>query len=163
MFISEDGQSAVKESTHYAHGLVYSDRPLRGTCEFEVMLTGHGNSWSGNFKLGLVQYSAGEPLDKDNIPRYSPEGENCCVWCADKVHDHIHGRIEKKYGHLTLDELREGDRLGLQVTKDGVLSFFVNDEHQGVAVVGVHKDGYDLYALVDHYGQAKSTVISKAS
>ena len=49
------------------------------------------------------------------------------------------------HGSTNLHDLCEGDCLGLRVSHDGVLTFFVNGKSQGVAAQGVYQDGYDLY------------------
>ena len=72
------------------------------------------------------------------------------------------GPTEKKYGSTNLENLREGDRLGLRVSHDGVLTFFVNGKSQGVAAQGVYQDGYDLYAVVDVYANCRAVRITRA-
>ena len=147
----------------YAKGVVFSEKPLKGLCEFEVELTGYGTTWSGNLKLGIMRHESKIKLDKSTIPRYSPESPEYCVWCASRLHDRIKQMAELPYGHKTLDELREKDRLGFQITSDGVMSFFLNGVHQGEAVHDVYAPGWDVYAVVDHYGNSKSTRITRAS
>lgn len=161
--VSPDGLSAAKisPSQHYAGGVVYSERPLQGICEFEVELIKYGTGWSGNLKLGitLVDKGQGPPT---NVPRYSPEGTNVCVWCDSKIFDRIDKKNERPYGKKRLDDLREGDKLGLQITHNGTLSFFANGKHQGIALLDVYRPTYDVYATVDHYGNAVSTTITKS-
>ena len=166
MSISKDGLSAVKENhrTYYAFGVVYSDKPLTGKCEFEVKLSGHGNTWSGNLILGIAEFPSGITLNELEIQPYSHQGKNLCVWSEKKICDYRMGKSsETRYGDFNLNELKEGDRVGLEITKDGVLSFFLNGKHQGVAARDVYRRGYDVYALVNHYGQAYASVITKAS
>ena len=64
--VSEDGLSARKNnaSVNYSGGVVYSDRPLRRHCEFEVTLTEYGTGWSGNFKLGIVFFHCGKSTSR---------------------------------------------------------------------------------------------------
>ena len=166
MSISKDGLSAVKKKhgKYYKYGVVYSDRPLTGNCEFEVKLSGHENGWSGSLKLGIAEFPSGRTLKEFEIPKYSPEGKNLCVWSERAIMDHRMGKkFDVQYGDFYLPELREGDRVGLKITEDGVLSFFFNGKYQGVAARDVYRRGYDVYALVDHYGQAYASVITKAS
>ena len=169
MSISKDGLSAVKEDhrTYYAFGVVYSDRPLTGKCEFEVKLSGHGNTWSGNLELGIAEFPSGRTLNEFEIPRHSHEGKNLCVWSEKKIMDCRMKKISSvqyvQYGDFNLTEIKEGDRVGLEITKDGVLSFFFNGKYQGVAVRDVYRRGYDVYVLVDHYGKTYASIITKAS
>ena len=70
---------------------------------------------------------------------------------------------EMPYGKQSLDELQRGDRLGLQLTRNGILTFFINGRPQGVAASSVYskKDCY-VYVVVDHYANCKSTRITRA-
>ena len=152
-------------SATYAYGVVYGERPLRGTAEFEVELVSYGTGWSGTLKLGVMRCkSSGNTLsDPKNIPRYSPEGTHHCVWSSDKLHNRLTDCFtEQHYGLVNLDELRAGDRLGMRITLDGVLEFFVNGRYQGIAAERIYQRGYDVYAVVDHYANCKATKITRA-
>lgn len=163
MRVEDDGKSAYKENpaSFYAHGVAYGARPIKGHCEFEVELTSYGTGWSGNLKLGVMHTNG--KLEEEVIPRYSPEANGYCIWCANKLHDHMIAMNEITYGKQSLDELQEGDRLGLQVTRNGILTFLVNGQPQGVAASLVYsKKDYDVYVVVDHYANCKSTRITRA-
>lgn len=166
--IVENGLKAEKKdpSLHYAHGVAYSALPMKGTSEFEVTMTDYGTGWSGTLKLGIAKYKTGHSVQSSKIPRYSPEAANHCVWSSDKVHNRLrcnqNGTQEKPYGRMDLDVLREGDRLGLRLSYDGVLSFFVNGKCQGVAAERIYEKGHDVYVVVDHYANCKATVITRA-
>ena len=164
VIISESGLKAEKRdpSLHYAHGVVYGTTKLKGTVEFEVKILTYGTGWSGTLKLGVMRCKSGTDLDSYQIPRYSPEGPDHCVWSSDKIHNRLKGHLETFYGKENLDNLREGDRLGMRLTSDGVLVFFVNGKSQGVAAENVYEKGYDVYPVVDHYANCKSTEITKA-
>lgn len=166
--ITENTLKAEKKdpTLHYAHGVAYGARPLKGTSEFEVTLTDYGTGWSGTLKLGIAKFKAGQSIQVSKIPRYSPEGSNHCVWSSDKIHNRMqpnhHNAQEKQYGLKNLDELREGDSLGLRLSSDGSLAFFVNGECQGVAAENVYEKGHDIFPVVDHYANCKATVITRA-
>lgn len=166
--ITENGMRAEKKDPglHYAHGVVYSAMPLKGTAEFEVTMTDYGTGWSGTLKLGVAKYKSGRGVQVSRIPRYSPEAANHCVWSSDKIHNRLksnqNGVQEKQYGFRDLDGLREGDRLGLRLSHDGKLVFFVNGQSQGLAADEVYEGGHDVYVVVDHYANCKATVITRA-
>ena len=143
--------------------MVYGAKPLRGVSEFEVELVSYGTGWSGTVKLGVVKWKKGIPLTEKAIPRYSPEGTHHCVWSSDKLHNRLTDCFtEAPYGVVNLDELRAGDRVGMRVTHEGILEFFVNGQHQGVAAHRIYQRGYDVYAVVDHYANCKATRITRA-
>ena len=165
MKISNDGLEAIRIGSNlfFDGGVVYSERPVRGHVEFEVEIISYGTSWSGTLKLGVMLHKSQTSLEPCLMPRYTPESVDHCVWCASKLHDHITLMAETLYGENTLDELREGDRLGLLITSDGELHFLINSEPQGRATYGIYRSGYDVYIAVDHFGNCKATRITRAS
>ena len=119
--------------------------------------------WLGTLKLGVMRCKTGTCVTDKNIPRYSPEGTHHCVWSSDKLHNRLTDCFtEQHYGEVNLDELRAGDKLGMRVTHDRTLEFFVNGRHQGVAAENLYQKGYDVYAVVDHYANCKATRITRA-
>ena len=163
--ISKDGRSAAKKdpSATYAYGVVYGERPLKGTAEFEVELVSYGTGWSGTLKLGVMRCKMSSCVTDKTIPRYSPEGTHHCVWSSDKLHNRLTDCFtEQHYGEVNLDELRAGDKLGMRVNHEGTLEFFVNGRHQGVAAEDLYQKGYDVYAVVDHYANCKATRITRS-
>lgn len=166
MSVSGDGLRATKIDpvSHYAHGVCYGDKPLRGMTEFEVKITSYGTGWSGTMKLGIMRCKAGSQVEVNTIPRYSPEGQHHCVWSSNKLHNRLSDvtENEKPYGKVNLDDLSQDYRVGLQLTPDGVLSFFVNGKNQGRAAENIYQKGYDVYIVVDHYANCKATCITRA-
>ena len=172
--LSENGLLAerIKPSETYKNGVVYGAKVLRGTTEFEVEITSYGTRWTGTLKLGVMQCKAGSKIKLNDIPQYSPGTLNYCIWDSGLERGHpsaienklvgYSGPTRMKYGSTNLDNLREGDRLGLWVSHDGVLTFFVNGKSQGVAAQGVYQDGYDLYPVVDVYANCKAVRIMRA-
>ena len=166
--IADNGLRAEKKdpNNQYARGVVYSALPLKGTVEFEVTMTQYGTGWSGTLKLGVAKYKSGQSIQVSRIPRYSPEAPNHCVWSSDKIHNRLksnhNGVQEKQYGQKDLDSLRQGDSLGLRLSHDGKLVFFVNGESQGLAAQEVYEKGHDVYVVVDHYANCKATEITRA-
>ena len=169
MQITENGFLAEKRdpTQHYAHGVAYGARPLRGTAEFEVEIASYGTGWSGTLKLGLMRCKSGTDIDQGSLPRYSPEGSGHCVWSSDKIHNRIASHagavaIEKQYGLVNLDDLRAGMRVGMRLTHDGTLLFFVNGKCQGAAAENIYEKGFDVYPVIDHYANCKATRITRA-
>ena len=175
--LSENGLLAerIKPSETYNNGVVYGAKVLRGTTEFEVELTSYGGknrsriNWSGTIRLGLMQCKARSKIKHSDIPSFLPGATNHCIWHtnwgANEVDNKLvgySGPTRKKYGSANLENLREGDHLGLRVSHDGVLTFFVNGKSQGVAAQGIYQDGYDLYPVVDVYGNCKAVRITRA-
>ena len=160
--VSEDCRSAwkVNPKEHFSNGVSLSSIPLKGLCEFEVKLTKYGGTcWSGNLKVGIMSLEAGDVI---YTPRYTPGDISCRVWSTNCLYEF--GSKSKEYGEGDLDDvLRAKDTIGFQITREGDLSFFLNGRCQGVAFTGVYSNRKkDVYAVVDHYGQAVSTEIVRA-
>ena len=164
MHLKDESRTASKEDpdNSYAHGVVYGSIPLEGDVEFEVELSSYGTGWSGNLKLGVMRCQGS--LEDHIIPRYSPEAKDYCVWCANKVHDHMINNMDHQYGDANLDDLREGDRLGLTLRRsgNGTLQFLVNGCPQGKAAKNIYKNGWKVYIVVDHYANCRATKITRA-
>ena len=163
--ISANGLLAERKAS-CSRGVVYGAKVVRGTTEFEVEIIFYdGTMWDGSLKLGVMQCKAGSEIALGDIPRYSPGTQNYCMFCSDRIENVLvgySGPAEVKYGSTKLNDLRKGDYLGMQVSHDGVLTFFVNGKSQGVAAQDVYQEGYDLYPVVDVYASCKAVRITRA-
>ena len=102
-----------------------------------------------------------------SIPSDSHCATNHCVWFQERLHNNLvtrssDGPYLPVYGNVNLDDLQEGDCVGLCLSQDGVLEFTVNGESQGVVAKNIYTRDSDVYAVVDHYGSCVATVITKA-
>lgn len=70
--------------------------------------------------------------------------------------------LKTKYGKINLEDIKKGDKLGIEISSDGVLSFHVNGENQGAAATNVYSTEKHVYGFVDHYGQAVTSTITEA-
>ena len=165
MVVSEDGLSARKKdpAQFYAYGVVYGDKPLSGIAEFELEIVRYGSGWSGTVKLGLVQVTDDKELTVSDVPRYSPDAQGYCVWCADKLYNNLQiSKSETLYGGKNLDSLRAGSRVGLRIDSNGNLMFLVDGHSQGIASKNVISKGHKLFVVVDHYANCIETRITRA-
>ena len=154
-----------KPSRTYDGGVVYGAKVLRGITEFEVEMISYGTGWSGTLYMGVMQCKAGSKINHSDIPLDVPHTTNYCICYGHEIYNNFvgySGPTPKKYSSTDLENLRKGDRLGLQVSHDGVLTFFVNGKSQGVAAQGVYQDGYDLYPVVDVFANCKAVRITRA-
>ena len=163
--ISNDGLEARKidpEKFLY-EGVVYSERPVRGNVEFEVEIISHGGTiWRGSLNLGVMLHKSQTSLWKVALPRFTQGAANHCVWYGNTVYDYITTMKVMPYSR-NLNDLREGDRVGLLITSDGELHFLINGERQGRATYDIYRPGYDIYITVDHFANCKATRITRAS
>ena len=167
MIISGDRLSAHKKnpSECYAYGVVYGEKPLNGVAEFEVEIIRCHSGWSGTIKIGVMKVPEGKELSLRDIkvPRYSSEASGYCIWSVDKLHDNISSpKVEIPYGRVSLNTLKEGNRVGLKVDENSDLSFLIDGNSQGVAFKNIVSKGHKLFVVVDHCGTCAATRITRS-
>lgn len=65
----------------------------------------------------------------------------------------------REYGEFNLDELREGDRVGMMRKSNGNLHYFINGLDQGIAACKV---AHHVWGVIDLYGMTiKVTIVDK--
>ena len=147
-------------------GVAYGAQPLKGLAEFEVKMLTYGALWGGSIQIGLRRSNKGVPIESGpGIPEDSEYAEYHCVWIDQKlINNLVTPGEDSDYGYVNSCDLREGDCVGLRLSRDGVLEFTVNGESQGIAAKNIYTRDTesDVYAVVDHYGQCVATVITKA-
>ena len=147
------------------NGVAYGACPLKGRAEFEVMIVNYGTRYTySTLQFGVMRYEKGEPIESGrSIPKNAYDGINHCVWFGYQLRNNLVIPSEQfEYGYVDLRDLREGDCVGLYLSQDGVLEFYVNGESQGIAAKNIYTRNTDVYAVVDHHGSCFATVITKA-
>ena len=164
--ITNDGLGTEKMDPYRVddNGVAYGACPLKGKSEFHVNIVSYGTGWGASLQVGVMRCKKGVPIESGpSIPHDSEYAANHCVWIDQRLFNNlVTPREESDYGYVDLDDLREGDCVGLRLSQDGVLEFFVNGESQGIAVKNIYTRNSDVYAVVDHYGSCVATVITKA-
>ena len=146
------------------NGVAYGAHPLKGMAEFEIKIVSYETELIWSLGLGVIRCEKGVPIEPGpSIPIITDDAANHCVWIDTELYNNIVTPSEKsEYGDVNLDDLREGDCVGLRLSQNGVLEFFVNGESQGIAAKNIYIRSSDVYAVVDHYGKCVATVITKA-
>ncbi|XP_029436283.1 neuralized-like protein 4 isoform X1 [Rhinatrema bivittatum] len=135
----------------FNHGLVLSREPLRDGQVFTVRIDRKVNSWSGSIELGVT---ALDPSLLD-FPS-SATGLKGGSWIISGCSVLRDGRsILEEYGQ-DLDQLGEGDRVGVQRTGSGDLRLWVNGQDCGVAASGIPAR---VWAVVDLYGKCTQVTL----
>ena len=117
------------------NGVAYGAHPLKGMAEFEIKIISYKTKWTLSLGLGVMRCEKGVPIEPGpSIPILTDDAANHCVWSQQELYNNIVTPSEEsEYGYVDLDDLREGDCVGLRLSQDGVLEFFVNGESQGIA------------------------------
>ena len=166
--ITNDGLGAERmdPDVMWKDGVAYGARPLKGRAEFEVKIVSYyGTKWGGeSIQFGVMRCKKGVPIEPGpNIPRDSYDAANHYVWVNQQLFKNLVTPSEHSdYSYVDLDDLREGDCVGLRLSQEGALEFFVNGESQGIATKNIYTRNSDVYAVVDHNGECVATVITKA-
>ena len=158
------GAERMNPNHTYKNGVAYGAQPLKGLAEFEVKIVTYGADWPFSIQVGAMRRLKGIPIEPGpSIPEDSYNAEHHCVWAGQRLFNNfVIPREKSDYGYVDLRDLREGDYLGLSLSQDGVLEFFVNGESQGIAAKNIYTKDTDMYTIVDHCGKCVATVITKA-
>ena len=113
MAIAEDGYSAFRNNNGYDHGVVYSDKPVNGNCEFEVEITSYDtvSIWSRSYSIMIGIMRCQDQMIPTNVS-LSFIAENHFVLSISR----FYGNDVNLYGKKRLDSLRQGDPVGLHIT-----------------------------------------------
>lgn len=141
---------------------VYITTPLRDTSEFEVQVIDYDRKQIGSLYIGVVQCPRRSYKHVD-IPHQVNWTKDRCIWYGDKVLNSLGGRlIRNSYGFDNLEDLQQGDKVGMKLTENGDLYFLVNNINQGLAAKDVYREGWDIYLHVVVYGKCIAIRITKA-
>lgn len=113
------------------------------------------NSWSGSIEIGVTA------LDPNHLDfPSSATGLKGGSWIISGCSVLRDGRsILEEYGQ-DLDQLGEGDRVGIQRTASGELRLWVNGQDCGVAATGIPPR---VWAVVDLYGKCTQITVVPGS
>ena len=154
------GAERVDLSDRFArvNGIAYGARPLKGMAYFEVRLTCYRTSDSAtSLEFGVIRCEKGDP------PIFISYFNDYCLWNQKWLRGSlVTPQSMSDYGYVDLSHLCEGDRIGLHISQDGVLEFFINSESQSIAAKNIYTRDSDIYAVVDHRGNCIATRITKA-
>ena len=140
------------------YSVVYGAYP-----KFEVEIISHEVGWGSSLGIGSGVMRCEKSVPIESIPSDAYGAVNHSVWSSQLLWNSLFtSRGESEYGYVNLSDLRQGDRVGLYISRDGVLEFTVNGESQGIAAKNVYTRDTDIYAVVDHRGNCVATTITKS-
>ncbi|XP_068960104.1 neuralized-like protein 4 [Petaurus breviceps papuanus] len=151
--LSGGGRTARRQQPgqEFNHGLVLSREPLRDGRVFTVRIDRKVNSWSGSIEIGVTALDPGV-LDFPS----SATGLKGGSWVVSGCSVLRDGRsVLEEYGQ-DLDQLGEGDRVGVERTAAGELRLWVNGRDCGVAATGLPSR---VWAVVDLYGKCTQITV----
>ncbi|XP_076451881.1 neuralized-like protein 4 isoform X3 [Babylonia areolata] len=151
--LSNNNRSAQRNqpTQEFNNGVVLSAEPLRDNQLFEVKIVKKVNSWSGSIEIGITTCNP----DTLTLP-LSATGLRDGTWVMSGTSILRDGHTAKEEYGSDLDQLKEGDRVGVMRNTQGHLHIFVNGRDQGIATQGVPSP---VWAVVDLYGKCAQVSI----
>ncbi|CAH1098780.1 unnamed protein product [Psylliodes chrysocephalus] len=129
----------------FNNGVVMTHRPLRDSELFEIRIDRLVDKWSGSIEMGITTHNPNTlvfPATMTNMRSGTIMMSGCGILTNGKG-------TRREYGDFNLDELTEGDRVGMMRKPDGNLHYFINGLDQGVAAQRVPTT---VWGVIDLYG-----------
>ncbi|XP_059607604.1 neuralized-like protein 4 isoform X2 [Phlebotomus argentipes] len=139
----------------FNNGVVMTHRPLRDNELFEIRIDKLVDKWSGSIEVGVTTHNPSAlhfPATMTNMRSGTIMMSGCGILTNGKG-------TRREYGEFNLDELREGDRVGMMRKSNGNLHYFINGRDQGCAATKVAQI---LWGVIDLYGMTiKVTIVDR--
>ncbi|XP_017034187.1 neuralized-like protein 4 [Drosophila kikkawai] len=139
----------------FNNGVVMTHRPLRDNELFEIRIDKLVDKWSGSIEVGVTTHNPAVlhfPATMTNMRSGTIMMSGCGILTNGKG-------TRRQYGEFNLDELREGDRVGMMRKANGNLHNYINGQDQGVAATRVAST---LWGVIDLYGMTiKVTIVDR--
>ena len=156
----------------FNNGVVMTHRPIKDNELFEIRLDRLVDRWSGSIEVGLTTYNPSAleiPATMTNLRAGTTIMSGCGILTNGKG-------TRREYGQFNLDELAEGDRIGMIRSgqsrllynyslfmfvrkSNGNLHYFINGLDQGVAASRLPAQ---TWGVVDLYGMTvKVTIVDR--
>ncbi|XP_038107546.1 neuralized-like protein 4 [Culex quinquefasciatus] len=139
----------------FNNGVVMTHRPLRDNELFEIRIDRLVDKWSGSIEVGVTTHCPSAlqfPATMTNLRSGTIMMSGCGILTNGKG-------TRREYGEFNLDELREGDRVGMMRKSNANLHYYINGRDQGVAATRVSQQ---LWGVIDLYGMTiKVTIVDR--
>ncbi|EAA00340.4 AGAP011965-PA, partial [Anopheles gambiae str. PEST] len=139
----------------FNNGVVMTHRPLWDNELFEIRIDRLVDKWSGSIEVGVTTHCPSAlqfPATMTNLRSGTIMMSGCGILTNGKG-------TRREYGEFNLDELREGDRVGMMRKANGNLHYYINGRDQGVAATRVAQT---LWGVIDLYGMTiKVTIVDR--
>ncbi|XP_077998138.1 neuralized-like protein 4 [Glandiceps talaboti] len=137
----------------FNNGVVMTNRPLRDNELFEIRIDKLVDKWSGSIEMGITTYNPAVidfPATMTNMRSGTIMMSGCGILTNGKG-------TRREYGEFNLDELTEGDYIGLMRKANSTLHYYINGLDQGVAS---SRTPPTIYGVVDLYGMTVKATIT---
>uniref|UniRef100_A0A336MFI2 CSON000929 protein n=1 Tax=Culicoides sonorensis TaxID=179676 RepID=A0A336MFI2_CULSO len=139
----------------FNNGVVMTHRALHDNELFEIRIDRLVDKWSGSIEVGVTSHNPANlafPATMTNLRSGTIMMSGCGILTNGKG-------TKREYGEFNLDELREGDRIGMVRKSNGNLHYYINGRDQGIAATRVAQT---LWGVIDLYGMTiKVTIVDR--
>ncbi|XP_071805443.1 neuralized-like protein 4 isoform X2 [Asterias amurensis] len=152
--IINNGRTAERGNARdeFNNGVVMTNRLLRSNELFEIRIDKLIDKWSGSIEIGVTTHNPDTldfPSTMTNLRSGTIMMSGCGILTNGKG-------TTREYGEFDLDDLAEGDRIGVMRKANGDLHFFINGRDQGRAASNAP---HIIFGVVDLYGMAVKVTI----
>ncbi|XP_012261174.2 neuralized-like protein 4 isoform X1 [Athalia rosae] len=154
--LSNNARTAERQRPfdEFNNGVVMTHRALRDNELFEIRIDRLVGKWSGSIEVGVTTHSPTAlefPATMTNMRSGTTMMSGCGILTNGKG-------TRREYGEFNLDELREGDRVGMIRRSNGNLHYLINGLDQGIAA----KIPSGVWGVIDLYGMTvKVTIVDR--
>lgn len=155
--LSCNGRTAerLRPLDEFNDGVVMTNRTLRPDELFEIRIDRLVEKWSGSIEVGVTTHN---PAILQFPATMTNMRSGTTMMSGNGILTNGKG-TRREYGEFNLDELREGDRIGMVRKVNGDLHFYINGLDQGVAAGSVPTC---VWGVVDLYGMTvKVTIVNR--
>lgn len=155
--LSCNGRTAerTRPLDEFNDGVVMTNRTLRPDELFEIRIDRLVEKWSGSIEVGVTTHN---PATLQFPATMTNMRTGTTMMSGNGILTNGKG-TRREYGEFNLDELREGDRIGMVRKANGDLHFYINGLDQGVAANNVPAC---VWGVVDLYGMTvKVTIVNR--
>ncbi|XP_066296523.1 neuralized-like protein 4 isoform X1 [Branchiostoma lanceolatum] len=157
--LTNQGRSAERRRPldEFNNGVVITTRAIRDNEMFEVRIDRLVDKWSGSIEMGITTHN---PATLEFPATMTNMRSGTIMMSGGGVLTNGRSTL-REYGEFNLDELTEGDVVGLMRKSNGNLHFYVNGLDQGLAA---QRTPCSVYGVVDLYGMTvKVTLVDPES
>ncbi|CAB0034689.1 unnamed protein product [Trichogramma brassicae] len=154
--LSNNARTAERRNPtdEFNNGVVMTHRPLKDNELFEIRIDKIVDKWSGSIEVGVTTHSPTAlefPATMTNMRSGTTMMSGCGILTNGKG-------TQREYGEFNLDELREGDRVGMIRKSNSNLHYYINGLDQGCAA----KVPSTVWGVIDLYGMTvKVTIVDR--
>ncbi|XP_030373282.1 neuralized-like protein 4 [Scaptodrosophila lebanonensis] len=139
----------------FNNGVVMTHRPLRDNELFEIRIDKLVDKWSGSIEVGVTTHN---PTVLHFPATMTNMRSGTIMMSGSGILTNGKG-TRRQYGEFNLDELRDGDRVGMMRKANGNLHYYINGQDQGIAATRV---AATLWGVIDLYGMTiKVTIVDR--